>query len=71
MVFMGTIISTELPGTVTATGKRTELGKISGLIQIEEEEPPSRSNCNSSGSWQSSFYCGNRGFVEIARVRLS
>ena len=41
MVFMGTIISYgNCLAAVTATGLKTELGKISGLIQIEEEEPP-------------------------------
>jgi Ca2+-transporting ATPase len=41
MVFMGTIVSYgNCRAVVTATAERTELGKISGLIQKKPEEPP-------------------------------
>lgn len=41
MVFMGTIVSYgNCKAAVTATGRNTELGRISGLIKQEKEEPP-------------------------------
>ncbi len=41
MVFMGTVVSYgNCLAIIVATGERTELGKISGLIQIREEVPP-------------------------------
>ena len=44
MVFMGTVVSYgNCLAVVVATGKKTELGKISGLIQIKEEMPPLKS----------------------------
>ncbi|MDM7933859.1 MAG: HAD-IC family P-type ATPase, partial [Methanothrix sp.] len=43
MVFMGTIVSYgNCKVVVTATGRDTELGKISGLIVPKQEEPPLR-----------------------------
>lgn len=41
MVFMGTIVSYgNCRAVVTATGRETELGRISGMIQKAPEEPP-------------------------------
>jgi Ca2+-transporting ATPase len=41
MVFMGTVVSYgNCRAAVTATGRDTELGKISGMIEIVPEEPP-------------------------------
>ncbi len=41
MVFMGTIVSYgNCKAVVTDTGRKTELGKISGMIKPESEEPP-------------------------------
>ena len=41
MVFMGTIVSYgNCRAVVTATGRNTELGKISGMIKQKPEEPP-------------------------------
>ncbi|OPY53680.1 MAG: Copper-exporting P-type ATPase B [Methanosaeta sp. PtaU1.Bin112] len=41
MVFMGTIVSYgNCKAVVTDTGRKTELGKISGMIGQESEEPP-------------------------------
>jgi len=48
MVFMGTIVSYgNCRAVVVATGEKTELGKISGLIKKKPEEPPLQTKLDS------------------------
>jgi Ca2+-transporting ATPase len=64
MVFMGTIVAYgNCKAVITATGRNTELGRISGLIKLEPEEPPLKKKLKELARRQAILVFGISGIV--------